>query len=180
MVKIKNKSYIASNKALEAEVEEWKANCDEAVDRIVDMEYKTVPIDQYQKLEKQYREVLPYRQRYMELKQKYEPVEPKSVRERIKVAQQVQKKKSVEELEREVSRLNAEVERWKKRFTQLVGDLGDFIENLRTGFGYFISDLDVDDTIDESINASFDDVQAILDVSEESRAHSEHDAELER
>lgn len=179
LLKMKNKPYVALNEALEDEVEEWKSNCNEAVDRIVDMEYKTVPIEKFKNLEMKYNQSKKYeanynalKQKYLDLKNKYEPDTPTSVKQQLELAKKLQQKRSVEYLEQENRKLKQDVEFWKSKFFDIVEDLEVFFGKIKEAFGYFMNKDDVDQLLEESIEDSFRDTGTVFESLDKSKSSS--------
>ena len=177
--KMKNKSYVSLNESLQAENEELQANNDEAYDYIIELQRTTVPEEQYQKLEKQYQQVLPYRELYQKLKNKYEPMEqiaptkqPNSIREQIALAKKVKQKKSYDDLEQENRKLKQDVEFWKSKFFDIVEDLEVFFGKIKEAFGYFMNKDDVDQLLEESIEDSFRDTGTVFESLDKSKSSS--------
>ena len=179
LAEMMKKPYVASNKALRAENEELQANVDEAYDYIIELQRTTVPEEMFQNLEIKYKQSRKYevhynalKRKYLDLKNKYEPESPTSVKQQLELAKKLQQKRSVEYLEQENRKLKQDVEFWKSKFFDIVEDLEMFFGKLRDAFSYFIAEDDVDQIIEESIDESFDDKDSVFEALDISKSKS--------
>ena len=177
LMAIKNKPYIASNEALQAENEELQANNDEAYDYIIELQRTTVSAEQFQNLEIKYNQSRKYeahynalKRKYLDLKNKYEPEAPTSIKDQLELAKKLHQRRSIEDLEQENRKLKQDVEFWKSKFFDIVEDLEIFFGKIKDAFGYFMHKDDVDQLLEESISDSFRDTRSVFESLDKSKS----------
>lgn len=180
LAEIKNKPYVALNKALQEEVDDSVKCINQVYDDIMN---KYEPKENYDKVlqaynfEHRHRKELAkqveyyrsdyekYKTKYLDLKQKYEP-EPTSIRERIALAKQ-KKVKTYEQLERENKELRNEIANMKEQFKAFFTEVQSFITNITNRIYELVFDAEetkeiINDTIIDSFSNA-DKMQDMLD-----------------
>lgn len=179
LLEMKKKPYVVLNESLRRDNEELERDNQEAFDFLTNMDNEYVSIEKFQTLEMKYKQSVQYKAKYEEikkeneqLKSKYEPEAPKSIREQIAMAQKIKQKKSYEDLEQENRKLKQDVEFWKSKFFDIVEDLEVFFGKIKEAFGYFMNKDDVDQLLEESIEDSFRDTGTVFESLDKSKSSS--------